>query len=230
MHNKSHTEESKRRMSIARKGQPGHFKGKHHSEETKQKMSEAKIGRGEWNKGLVRSEETRQKISKTSTGKPCPEERKKRISATMKGRPGRPGYWKGKHLPEETKQKSSQTKKRKMKEGLYPNNKFTRSKPEIELGIQLEKIFGINLQHSKRLDGRVFDYCYEPKKILIESDGTYWHATAKVKVIDQEKNEIAKNNNYTLIRYPLDKVNEVEPLIKAHYEELSQIFNTIIEI
>jgi hypothetical protein len=29
-------------------------------------------------------------------------------------------------------------------------------------------------------------------------DGGYWHSTAKAKIIDQEKDEIAKDNGYAL--------------------------------
>tara|TARA_Y100000780_G_scaffold133768_1_gene120330 strand:+ start:50 stop:355 length:306 start_codon:yes stop_codon:yes gene_type:complete len=53
---KTHSEETKRKMSEA-------HKGKKHSEETKRKMSEAKMGRIPWNKGKSPSEETKRKMS-----------------------------------------------------------------------------------------------------------------------------------------------------------------------
>ncbi len=53
-----HTEESRRKMSMAKKGKPGvrNFLGHHHSEVTRMKMSES-------HRGLKIDEETRRKIS-----------------------------------------------------------------------------------------------------------------------------------------------------------------------
>lgn len=52
----SFTEEHRRKLSEAKKGHPGFWKGKHLSEETKKKLSEAKKGRIPWNKGNHHSE------------------------------------------------------------------------------------------------------------------------------------------------------------------------------
>ena len=53
-----HSEETRRRMSEAKKGEKHPLYGKHHSLETRKKMSEA-------NKGKHHSEETKRKISLT---------------------------------------------------------------------------------------------------------------------------------------------------------------------
>jgi hypothetical protein len=81
MHNKGRTfsEESKRKMSEAKKGKSGPNKGKHFSEEHKRKISEAK-------KGKHRSEETRKKMSEAKKGKHLSEETRKKISETLKRR------------------------------------------------------------------------------------------------------------------------------------------------
>ena len=42
MYGKKHTEEAKRKMSVAHKGEKHPFFGKKHSEETRRKMSEAR--------------------------------------------------------------------------------------------------------------------------------------------------------------------------------------------
>lgn len=55
---KHHTEESKKKISTAKKG-------KHPSEETKRKMSITRKGRTPWNKGKTCSKEVRKKISAT---------------------------------------------------------------------------------------------------------------------------------------------------------------------
>jgi len=57
MYGKYHTEESKKKMSLAKKGKSGNMLGKHHSEETKRKISEAMKGKslreksGNWQGG-----------------------------------------------------------------------------------------------------------------------------------------------------------------------------------
>ena len=56
------SEETRKKMSEAKKGEKHHMYGKHHTEETRKKISKA-------NKGKVRSEEHKQKISKTLKGK-----------------------------------------------------------------------------------------------------------------------------------------------------------------
>ena len=72
---KHHSEESKKKMSNAKKGKPSHNKGKPMSEETKKKLSEAKKGllSGEKNPmfGKHHSEETKQKIGGVHKGKPA---------------------------------------------------------------------------------------------------------------------------------------------------------------
>ena len=58
-----HSEETRKKMSVVRKGIPSPLKGIHHSEETGKKISEAKKGVPSPLKGIHRSEETRKKIS-----------------------------------------------------------------------------------------------------------------------------------------------------------------------
>ena len=53
---KVRSDETKRKMSEAKKGEKNAFYGKHHTDESKRKISEAK-------KGKVRSDETKRKIS-----------------------------------------------------------------------------------------------------------------------------------------------------------------------
>ncbi len=63
-----HSEESKRNMSVSKRGEKHWNYGKHHSEETKHKMSKAKKGEKHWNYGKHRSEETKRKIGNANRG------------------------------------------------------------------------------------------------------------------------------------------------------------------
>ena len=63
MRGKKLSEETKRRMSRAKKGKNHPMWGKHPSKEVRKKMSEAAKGRIPWIKGKHHSEETKKKIS-----------------------------------------------------------------------------------------------------------------------------------------------------------------------
>ena len=63
-----------------------HHLGKQHSEESRKKMSEAKKGKPSWIKGKHRSEETRKKISDSKNGKHHSVETCKKMSESHKGK------------------------------------------------------------------------------------------------------------------------------------------------
>ena len=84
------SEETRLKMSEAKKGKPSWNKGIPCSEETRLKMSEAK-------KGYHISEEQKRKISEANKGHHVSEEHKRKLSETLKGR----------HLSEEHKRKIS---------------------------------------------------------------------------------------------------------------------------
>ncbi len=71
MTGKTHSEETKKKISEAQKGQK-HRLGKTHSEESKKKMSESHKGQIPWNKGKKASTETLEKMRKSRLGKPSP--------------------------------------------------------------------------------------------------------------------------------------------------------------
>ena len=66
-----HTEQTRRKMSAANKGEnnPNFGKHNHHTEETRRKMSEAKKGKPSPIKGVTLSDETRRKMSEAHKGK-----------------------------------------------------------------------------------------------------------------------------------------------------------------
>ena len=85
LHNMNMSEETRRKMSEAQKGEKNHFFGKHHSDETRRKLSEAKKGK----KRKPFTEETRKKISEAQKGKkhgPMSEEHRRKISESVKRR------------------------------------------------------------------------------------------------------------------------------------------------
>lgn len=98
---------SSEHISLHKKGKT-YFKGKHHSEETKKKISEAQKGennsmheKSPWNKGKKMSEEYCRKNSESHKGKPSPnkgkhlsEETKNKISDKIKGNTNTKGrHW-----------------------------------------------------------------------------------------------------------------------------------------
>jgi hypothetical protein len=96
------------------------YKGKHLSEETKKKISDANKGENNPNYGKHRSEETRKKLSDANKGKRLSEETKKKMSDAHKGkhpseetRKKMSDTKKGKHRSEETRKKISDAQKGK---------------------------------------------------------------------------------------------------------------------
>ena len=91
-----HSEESKQKISLSKKG-------RQHSNSSKQKMSNAK-------RGKTLSEEHKQKIKLSLLGKLKSEETKQKLSDANKGKPSNR---KGKVLSEETKQKMRDSAKQR---------------------------------------------------------------------------------------------------------------------
>ena len=112
MKGKHHSEESKKKMSEAKKGEKHPMYGKHLSEETRRKISEAEKGKLTGEKhpfyGKHHSEKTKKKISEAEKGKPRSEETKKKISEARRGEK-HPMY--GKQHTDETKNKTSEAMK-----------------------------------------------------------------------------------------------------------------------
>ena len=116
MRGKHHSEETKRKISLAQKG-------KHPSEETRRKLSLA-------NRGKIVSQETRRKLSLALRGLHRSEETMRKISEAHKGMYNGGGFKKG-HMPwntgiprrEETRKKIKESLKRIYKKGYEVWNK-----------------------------------------------------------------------------------------------------------
>ena len=70
LHNANRSEETRQRMSDAKKGEKCYMYGKHPSAESRQKMSAAQKGEKSYMYGKPKSAETKQKISEAMKGKP----------------------------------------------------------------------------------------------------------------------------------------------------------------
>ena len=139
-----HSEETKIKMSEARKGEKNHNYGKTLSDETKRKLSEVNKGKthseehkrniSEAHKGRTHSEETRRKLSDVHKGKTLSDETKRKLSEANKGENH---HMYGKTHSEETRRKMSETRKgktfseehkRKLSEGKKNPSEETRRK------------------------------------------------------------------------------------------------------
>jgi len=106
------SDETRKKLSDAKKGQIPWMKGKHHTDETKQKLSDSLMGRESPRKGATLSDETKQKISDSLTGlmigelnpffgkTHSEESNQKNREAHL----GLPSAFKGKHHTDEAKQ------------------------------------------------------------------------------------------------------------------------------
>jgi len=94
LYGKTHSEETRKKVSEALQGEKNHFYGQTHSEETRRKISEVKKNPSketirkisEANKGRTASEETRKKLSKAHKGKTLSEEHRRKMSEKAKER------------------------------------------------------------------------------------------------------------------------------------------------
>ena len=105
---KKPTEETRKRISIATKGENNPFYGKKHSEESLKKIGNASKGRK-----IVISEETKKYLSSIRKGELNPFYGKKHSEETKAKFVGRKPnkYWSGKKFSQETKEKMSQSQK-----------------------------------------------------------------------------------------------------------------------
>ena len=106
LHMQNISDETRKKMSEAKKGNPGFWKGKKRapfSEEHRKKLSESK-------KGKHFSDETHRKMSESKKGKHFSEEHRKKLSESLKGKKRAP-------FSDETRIKMSEAAKRRWAKG-----------------------------------------------------------------------------------------------------------------
>jgi len=108
MYGKTFSEEHKGKLSEAKKGENHHMYGKTHSKEAKRKISAAMKGKTPWNKGKTfsHSAETRRKMSESRKGKTHSAETRRKMSEAHKGQTP---WNKGKTRSKETKESDGTT-------------------------------------------------------------------------------------------------------------------------
>lgn len=199
------------------------------------KIKSAKTQSENWNKGMYRrwweedTEETKQKIEGIKEKLRNNKERGKKISEKLKGVP----------KTEESKLKLSKTQKERLNNleirkkmsnkrllWMRKNSKVKTSNLESKFESILDKIGlikDIDYIHNHLISEikTFFDFYLPNKKILIETDGDFYHcnpntifATPKYEIQkknlsnDKRKNSWCKNHNITLLRYWEKDINE----------------------
>ena len=77
---KIHSEETKKKISLAKKGKPM-------SQEAKNKLSKSRMGYPAWNKGIPISTDVKNKLYNSHKGKKLSQETKDKISKSQQGKP-----------------------------------------------------------------------------------------------------------------------------------------------
>lgn len=189
------TEEAKRKMSEAKKGNrcseetkrkiSESNKGKFVSEETKRKISEVQKGRIPWNKGIPRTQEVKDAVSRANKGKRHihTEETKKRISEFHKGKKFSDEHRANikKSWTPERRERLSQKKKQEWQEGSFSKVRRASSSYEHKIAPLMEKLgFQNTLEENYWVNGKdrkrkVPDFYNKETKEIVELWGTYSH-------------------------------------------------------
>lgn len=234
---KKMSDEYKRKLSEAHKGQVSSMKGKHHTEEAKRKMSIAKLGKPSPRKGVVLSDEVRAKMSKSAMGKKVSEETKRKIGNSIKGHPS---YTKGMKWSDETKEKMSVSQKQKwanktkeQREAevkcLVENARGNYENTDIEVIVENELLFyGIRYVKQKYVFSGVrsfvLDFYLPDYKLVIECNGDYWHNLPRGKQRDKELKEYVESTNHNIVfiweHEILDEWFDILDYIKDFKEEV----------
>ena len=84
-----HSEETKKRIGDAQRGEKGHWYGKRLCEATRRKISESNKGRISFWRGKKLSEETKRKMSESRKGRVVSEETRRKIGLANSGKTGK---------------------------------------------------------------------------------------------------------------------------------------------
>ena len=173
MSGRTHTDDAKTKMSMAKKGKSTALKGRHLSEERKRQISIKLTGRklteehiknmskglkgvNTWMKGRTLSQQTRDNMSKAFTGRVFTEKHKNNLKAKWND-------------PEYVKKIANSKSK-------FSNNKNENRMKKIlsSLDIQFETQKRINIPHTY-----LCDFYISSLNLVIETDGSFYHASPK---------------------------------------------------
>lgn len=168
-----------------------------HSDDTKKKMSESHTGKI----GIIHSDETKEKISQKKRGAKLnlspevKEQKRLRQKESWTQRKNQPEY-------AEYIQKLSQRRKEYLSTHTIQTKKFG-TNIEIEFENFLNS-HNIDFEMQYLLDGKSYDFIIPSMKLLVETDGEYWHRLPIAMKNDLEKHEIADQNGLELVRISSD--------------------------
>lgn len=175
------SEGTRKKMSIAKIGNK-YCLGNKLTDEAKKKISEATRGQNHPLFGKKHTEQTKEKIGNTNRGKIRSDETKKKIGNASRGRPS----WNlGKKTPKEVREKMSRTTKNqwqnpKFAEKMLKAFDIKPTKPETQMNNLLQELFPREYKYVG--DGEFWIAGKNPdfinvnsKKKIIEVYGEYWH-------------------------------------------------------
>ncbi len=207
MFGKSHSEETKKKMSEAHKGQPATIgmKGKHHSGETKHKISEANKGQIPWAKGRQFSEEHKRKIGEAQKGEKGHNWKEKVeivCEICNKKRYVKPSQ----SCLVDTKQGRFCSKRcATISKNIHQRTRDT----DIERLIENELIRR-NIPYTKQvplLGITLVDFLL-PHDIVIFADGSYWHSLKGIKEKDMNQDYMLTFYGYKVFRFTDKEIKE----------------------
>lgn len=181
-------------------------KGRKHTDKTKRKISENHVGY----KGKHHTDKAKRKMSEANKGRTFTDEHKRKLSIAQKG------Y---KHSDEAKRNMSIAAVKR-----LKKNPMKSVSKSETKFLDEMENLCNIKMERQFILGGKLYDGRY--KDILIELDGSYWHSLPGRKENDFNKDIIAGENGYNLIRIIMDSEKEAVNYIENKSQVLINLFKS----
>jgi very-short-patch-repair endonuclease len=160
------------------------------SETTKEKLRKVPRAKGKdhWNYGNHTSDETKEKMSNASKG--------------------RTPWNKGLTIEDErvrlNTERAAVTKKEMIKNGEwnpFANLKMNPRGTKIE-GIVKKQLDELEIKYETqfRIENRWYDFLLPDQQILIEVDGEYWHNYPDGTDVDREKEKMAKDHGYKLVR------------------------------
>lgn len=200
------------------------------SEETKKKMSESHMGKklteehkrkiGLASKGRILPDGARQKIREANLGKIMPDEVKEKIRKSQKYC----GYYErnrtrmlnggAKHAASFIKKETFEKKREWMLNGgsSYVNS-FNKnpSKPQVKLFEIINKLYSSSIMNYSFLNYSL-DIAIPDLKIVIESDGSYWHQNDQN---DIKRQKAIEEKGWKVIRYKnVDSIKDVPSIDK----------------